>query len=473
MEAFELDILMNSARGKNSSKKENTEDSVAKLEREMKDDIRNLLRAIGNKDQVLSASRRAFQKLDKECKKAVYFTLRKIVEKEKENALLHLEVMNKFEKTVLEIDVDNDINEFIKLNMSDVGAMELSSQALSLLSDLTPSHPTSTSPQNMSGSSTPRGSFSTPSRGGPSLTSSNLHTAASASSSAAAMAGDSFASPLRNRSTSSASSGSSGHVNAMPQYHTPAAKLFALESANAKQSPGATNDELASYLTQIFYCTNATSPVPNAADSEPAAAAAEGDSAERTSLTELNDASAAGAEAHSKGPPSLAHPSPSFEEDDADREPNINDRSSVDYMKYKRSSLRVLSIAATPTAATSEALAQDLEKKHTTTRRTSTQPVTAEEAAALKAEHRKAKVNTGDKHLDALSDKHSHSAGYGWLRSNPDPSLVEAVEWMCRAVKSQSGRDIFIAELNQFRSKKVCVQIGVSCESVLMSVVAG
>jgi hypothetical protein len=34
-------------------------------------------------------------------------------------------------------------------------------------------------------------------------------------------------------------------------------------------------------------------------------------------------------------------------------------------------------------------------------------------------------------------------------------TLFEAVEWLCGAVKTTRGRDAFVTELNQFRSRKV------------------
>jgi hypothetical protein len=48
-----------------------------------------------------------------------------------------------------------------------------------------------------------------------------------------------------------------------------------------------------------------------------------------------------------------------------------------------------------------------------------------------------------------------------WLETRkPSRIVIQALKWICKAVQSQYGRDIFTTELNQFRSKKVNVGIG-------------
>jgi len=47
------------------------EDAAAKMEKEIKEDIRTLLHAIEQRDTTLLASRKAFQKLDLDCKTAI------------------------------------------------------------------------------------------------------------------------------------------------------------------------------------------------------------------------------------------------------------------------------------------------------------------------------------------------------------------------------------------------------------------
>jgi len=63
----------------------------------------------------------------------------------------------------------------------------------------------------------------------------------------------------------------------------------------------------------------------------------------------------------------------------------------------------------------------------------------------LRKAHRPVKVSKKDLHCGALE----------WLKGNPESYLIDAVEGISRAIKTQAGRDAFTAELNQFRSKKV------------------
>lgn len=413
MEAFELDILMNASRltnrhgstgGSTSGKGKETEDSVSKYEREIKEDVRALLRAIGNRDQVLSASRRAFQKLDKECKKAVYFTLRKMVEKEKENALLHLEVMTKLEASVLAVDVDGDVSQFIQLNIArdnnpggPSAPLELSSQALSLLGDMTPATDNySRSSHGNSAATTPVGSFSSPPSQGNT--------------------------PSRNNSVSGQQHSSS--------FHTPTSKLFSMENTHPKQSP-ANSEELASYLSQIFYMDserpNSTAKGllrPAGSDASPEATSTTSNTAAHSELTSLRDALQAATEHDSRRPEEVHEEAPDSE----------NKRLSHEYQLYKRKSLSVLGAVEPRGSFTGVADTPGTQR--------------------AKKAHRNTKISHDDLQYATLgADTPTHE----WLQSNPDQPAVEAVEWISRAVKSQSGRDVFISELNQFRSKKVPV----------------
>jgi hypothetical protein len=67
------------------------------------------------------------------------------------------------------------------------------------------------------------------------------------------------------------------------------------------------------------------------------------------------------------------------------------------------------------------------------------------ETVDRKANNRSARITKSDLHCGALD----------WLRSNPNSSMIAAVEWLSRAIKTQAGRDAFTTELNQFRSRKV------------------
>jgi hypothetical protein len=112
------------------------EEAIYKAERDVREDVRFLLRAIEQRDNVLSASRRAFQKLHRECKKVAQLTLYKISEREFENAETRWAVLQKLQSSVAAIDLDYDENEFISTHCGSEGALVLSSQALSLLGDL-------------------------------------------------------------------------------------------------------------------------------------------------------------------------------------------------------------------------------------------------------------------------------------------------------------------------------------------------
>lgn len=114
------------------------EDAVHRCEREIREDVRALLHAISNRDQVLMASRRAYQKLDRECKKALANTLRRMIAREKDVQLARESTLSKLEAAVEEIDVDGDMSDFIARFKCPEGNLVLSSRALSILNDLMP-----------------------------------------------------------------------------------------------------------------------------------------------------------------------------------------------------------------------------------------------------------------------------------------------------------------------------------------------
>jgi hypothetical protein len=104
----------------------------------MSEEIRILLKSISNRDQVLSASRRAFQKLDRECKRAIYYSLRKILDKEKDNFEMQKLSIEKLDRALQKVNIEEDINSFISSYRYEEGSLVLNSHALSLLSDLIP-----------------------------------------------------------------------------------------------------------------------------------------------------------------------------------------------------------------------------------------------------------------------------------------------------------------------------------------------
>lgn len=109
------------------------EETAAKMEKEIKEDIRNLLFAIEQRDKTLLASRKAYQKLDLDCKSAIQvsnsatirslfvhcsrcclkITLKKLMEKELDNARVRLNSMETLSKAVQAIDIDRDMQQFI------------------------------------------------------------------------------------------------------------------------------------------------------------------------------------------------------------------------------------------------------------------------------------------------------------------------------------------------------------------------
>ena len=154
--------------------KEN-EESVLRIEQELREDLRALLSAIETRDSVHSASRRAFQKLDMECKHTTVEVLRLIATKESEYASLHKQAAENLARDCLVVNIDKDAQNFVSSYTvsPDRGALALSSQALSLLDDLSPfisvldrdnSNLSNTSNSDSSGTnsgcSTPRGSIS-------------------------------------------------------------------------------------------------------------------------------------------------------------------------------------------------------------------------------------------------------------------------------------------------------------------------
>ncbi len=157
LEAFELDSLINgnprSHKHGNSSSFGNSQDFKStskekekniehenrlKYEKELRDDINSLLKAIAHRDQVLSATRRAFQKLDRECKRAIHYTLKKVLDKELESLEAQKAAIENFSKAVEVVNVEEDVDSFVQNYNHEDGALVLNSQALNLLGDLIP-----------------------------------------------------------------------------------------------------------------------------------------------------------------------------------------------------------------------------------------------------------------------------------------------------------------------------------------------
>ena len=110
---------------------------IAKSDKEIKEGIQNLLRVLGLRDQVLLASRRAYQKLDKDCKKTVALTFRKLIVREREAAAARESVLAKLESAVNNINVDDDFEDFIMQHrQGEDCSLQCCVQALTVLGDL-------------------------------------------------------------------------------------------------------------------------------------------------------------------------------------------------------------------------------------------------------------------------------------------------------------------------------------------------
>ena len=116
----------------------NNEDLTSRLEREIKEDIRNLTKALAVRDQVHIASKRAFQTLDKECKTAISNSLKKLIIRERESNYIRNAILDKLENSVDTMNVDADISDFILTTRDPENALILQSQALNILNDLHP-----------------------------------------------------------------------------------------------------------------------------------------------------------------------------------------------------------------------------------------------------------------------------------------------------------------------------------------------
>ena len=113
------------------------EETIARCEKDIREDIRSLLRVLGRRDHVLIASRRAYQKLDHECRKTVAQTFRRLVVREREAAAAREVGLSKLEAAVQRMDVDADVDDFVgRHRSSDEEVLQLSSQALTVLWDL-------------------------------------------------------------------------------------------------------------------------------------------------------------------------------------------------------------------------------------------------------------------------------------------------------------------------------------------------
>lgn len=118
-----------------------SEELTLRYERDIKDDIRGISRALTARDEVLLASRKAFENLDRDCKRVIGSSLKKLISRERETNAARNAVLDKLEDTIDKFDVDSDITEFILTSREPETALILHSQALNILGDLNQSAP--------------------------------------------------------------------------------------------------------------------------------------------------------------------------------------------------------------------------------------------------------------------------------------------------------------------------------------------
>lgn len=525
MESFELDVILNNSRpvlgisgfgassanlttrtNKEAALAANTsaaDEAITRIEKEMKDDIRNLLRSIEHRDHILSASRRAFQKLHRECKTVAHLTLLKVTEKEAEQADQRRLVLDKLYRSVNAVDIDADEHEFIETHSGREGALVLSAQALSLLGDLLQPP----LPETMDGSShgnTPHGNLKpgmytytdansvdarsqqsrdqspqvrrvghgdAHSRSPPTspVVAKNKPTISTPSASSAVPATTPSGSTLPSsrfsfRRTLGLTSDSSSHASssssitvpiiASPAPHpaptptpTPtsavvaagkvgggestlsgASRLGAIRNNNATSAASANSssvsaiskEDFTAFLSQIFY-----SPGGSAAQKPTKSKGAETESVSAPSVPSVNSAASLTSSSslectipETDGPSGPTTPKILID-DNYFSNPSSDDRDEAQD-KHQES----LPFAKTPPICD-----------------TNDSPGTSDR----KNSNRHSKVTKSDLHCGALD----------WLKSNPHSDLIQAVEGISKAIKTQAGRDAFTTELNQFRSKKV------------------
>jgi hypothetical protein len=454
----------------NTSTTPSHQSQVLKHEKEMSEEIRSLLKSISNRDQVLSASRRAFQKLDRECKRAVYYTLRKILDKEKENFEFKKMHLDKLDRSLSKVNIEEDMNTFIDTYQYEEGSLVLNSHALSLLSDLQAhsgqvnlhNNFSSSSGNNNSSSSIPQSLLpqspgaplhhqpppsalpsSNSSSSAPSATSTPSHSHSITSTIRRSLTGKS--SSKHNSSSDKDKGKDSGDESSssykIKQQQPSSQSLQTLQSISSMKSssnspPGRGREsntfssppgqliqpqssltlfaeEYSKHLTNIFYTMDEkkTSTTHSTTSSNPSPRL----SATKDDETEGEENSEGGLPEKGSGASDVAR-SHSHSEDTAEEPP-----------------------AKPKTLLKDETDKDPYAQLFTTTRRFS---VNANEVRTLSKQE--------------------------ILNISSNPSLRESVEWLCNNVRSTKGRETFISELNQFRSKKVDLQSGFSALVIVL-----
>ena len=569
--------------GGSSTRRESmAEVSITRCEREIKEDARALLRAIDHRDQVLSASRRAFQKLDRECKHAAFYTIQKITDKEVENNGLHGTVTSKLAGSVMAVDLERDTEDFIYDRRSHDGALMLSSQALSLLGDLvpTPTSPLSPTSPDSSSRASSRNSSRAPSRSssisGAGHGHSQQYTSPStgrrnSSDDDSSIGGGSSIAPLH--SGDGASVGGRGRINSAEEefdrsetaeahsvallhsISTPMAprnitnlRIAPAGSAETSAGPRSMHHPLPSnlpfsqsdftaYLSQIFYnagkvtaggkesesedsATSTASPTstssPGAQASPEVGAGVEGahgardcegavvseaahgtagaaalsksrqSSGEYFSANERESSAAGresgtvpliGAAGRGRGrsgssmgddeshPAFRTRPSVEQEEEENGGKEGVReergDEDGPSGSKRKSKSKRRSSKGGEGDSKSKDAsaISTTISKQNSSSDNNNTESSSGKGLSGFFSKFKKSdtrrevKISKADQ--PEVKSTLLAAPSYEWMEQNPHSYLRDAVEWLARAVKTQAGRDAFITELNQFRSRKV------------------
>jgi hypothetical protein len=517
MESFELDVIVNTSRpvmgfGNSSgaggastrASKDSVgsassasglsagEDPVMRIERELREDIRILLRTIEQRDNLLAASRRAFQKLHHECKKAAHITILKIAEKEQEQAEQRRMVLDKLCSSVKAVDIEHDERDFIESHSGRDGALVLTSQALSLLNDLAPPPLPETMDSSNHGSiKSGMYTYADPGRvdarthsraESPLVHRSGSSVTAQANRSAPNSPVSSVASSKSAVGTPAGPGSAASNGNAGPSA-SPAPVRFSFRRTLGLTSDFGIQRNVAVGATQappappqpVAQATPARASPPAPPSVVVAAGRVGGadasDSTNRDSTASIASTSSKPefskaafavclaqifypSNAPATGGNSGAMTNRSQSEPAMTRPQNPEDRS-VESEPFAGPDPPV-----TPKILIDDNYFHDPEQENDTdstrTRQESMpfakNPVVeghpqcdSPETVDRKANNRSARITKSDLHCGALD----------WLRGNPHSSMIAAVEWLSRAIKTQAGRDAFTTELNQFRSRKV------------------
>ena len=452
-----------------------TEETARRLEAEIKEDIRGLLRALSNRDQVLTASRRAYQKLDKECKKSVGNTLKKLIIREKEAASARMNALLKLEAAVEEIDIDSDISDFIQHHKTDRqgtsadSALILSSTALSILGDLsTASDGFDAGAGAGAGAVAGAGASGTAGAGG------NGNENGNGFGNGQASQDEGLAANINGSSSSSSSSSSGGGaINNINNINNINSSSSSSSSSSVLHTPHPTRDHSASSFLEraTGLLGRATSPPPPTPVPASVVSSFSGMGADRQQHSDSSRSNGGGGSGSSsvaatpkhdaKHPAAqLAKKQHSFTNNGDATEVTMH-LSRIFYGAEEASRLSgvfsgfEMSRLLEESAAMGSTMAVELAA--TRMAGASSELGGAVAAGTLGGFARiEALGNASSQTI--LQHAYSHVLAVGAERARGTPE--ESITWLARFLKTQNGRDVFVTVLNQFRSRKVDVGSG-------------